>query len=62
MKFSNSNTARWRRKGTPRERNGRGKDEKRNDRMKGDTEGTDEDRRGKDHLKWLQLRKLQRNA
>lgn len=30
--------------------------------MKGNTEGTDEDRRGKDHLKWLQLRKLQRNA
>lgn len=30
--------------------------------MKGDAEGTDEDRRGKDHLKWLQLRKLQRHA
>lgn len=28
--------------------------------MKGDVEGADEDRRGKDHLKWLQLRKLQR--
>lgn len=32
---------------------------KRCDRMKGEV---DEERRGKDHLKWLQLRKLQRNA
>lgn len=30
--------------------------------MKGDVERADEERRGKDHLKWLQLRKLQRNA
>lgn len=40
----------------------RGEEGKGKERMKGDVEGTEEDRRGKDHLKWLQLRKLQRNA
>lgn len=65
MKFSDGNTADCRRNGAPTtvgERNGKGRRGKRNERMKGDVEGTEEDRRGKDHLKWLQLRKLQRNA